>query len=749
MSSLPSIIVDLALILIVAGAAILLFKKLKQPMVLGYIVAGFIIGPHFSLFATITDPQNITIWGDIGIIFLLFALGLEFNFRKLKKVGVTGFVTALTELIGMFFTGFLIGKLFGWSQMNCLFLGGMVSISSTTIIIKAFEDLHLKGKKFTNIVVGVLVVEDLVAIMLLVIFSTIGVTKTVDSGHLLFSIFKLIFFLVIWFVLGIYLLPTLLKGIRKLMTPEILLIVSLGLCLGMVVLASAAGFSASLGAFVMGSILSETIESAEIHRMIKPIKNLFVAVFFVSVGIMVDPAVFKDYAMPVIVISLAVLILKTIFATSGVFLSGQTLKTSMQTGFSLSQIGEFSFIIATLGISMKVIDNYLYQIIVVVSVITTFLSPYVMKLANPAYNKLVSFLPKNLRLAVEQHDPGLKTVGLETDWKKMLKAYFSHILFYGIIIVAILLLSLRILLPFCLKQIENPMLARVVPLLVTLGILTPFLHVFVSRRIEPKVYVRLWSDRKSYRASLFIMTLCRYLLAVFCVTFLLWNYVSWQIGIPVGLVAMSVVIVMLSRFDFKRYKHIETRFLANLNQKSKHHGFVIPESLANDLHSANFEVSAQSALTGKTIGEVQYRENYGVNIVSIFRGEKRINIPGKDEYIFPGDTVVVVGTDEQLSNFATLVETQGSLFAEYSADEEMDLYQLVVEEGSNLIGKSIRDSEIRDIYKCLVIGIERVPCSIMNPESSTILNCNDVLWIVGNKKKVLDLAKNKKREDGN
>ena len=384
MSELAPLIEDLALILFSAGVMTLLFKKLKQPLVLGYIVAGFLASPHLSYTPSVVDSENVHLWADIGVIFLLFALGLEFSFKKIVKVGGSAIIAACTIIFCMIFLGVSVGTLFAWSRMDCLFLGGMLAMSSTTIIYKAFADLDLFNKQFTQLVMSILILEDILAIVLMVLLSTMAVSNNVEGLDLLLSIGKLGFFLILWFVVGIWLIPLLLRKTRKLMSDETLLIVSLAMCFFMVVIAAQTGFSAAFGAFIMGSILAETVEAEHIDHLVKPVKDLFGAIFFVSVGMMVDPSMILEYAVPILAITLTILLGQSIFGSLGVLLSGQTLKTSMQCGFSLTQIGEFAFIIASLGVSLGVTSNFLYPIVVAVSVITTFLTPYMIRLAEPA-----------------------------------------------------------------------------------------------------------------------------------------------------------------------------------------------------------------------------------------------------------------------------------------------------------------------------------------------------------------------------
>ena len=352
MSELPALFSDLALILVTAGVTTVIFKWLKQPLVLGYIIAGLLIGPYFPWFPVINDHHSVETWSEIGMVFLLFAIGLEFSFKKLKKQAGTVGITALTELVSMCIIGFLLGKLMGWKQMDSIFLGAMLSMSSTTIIAKAFEDLKLKGEKFTSSVIGVLVVEDLAAILMMVILSTLAVSTALDGRELMFSVLKLVFFLLVWYVGGVFLIPTILKWARKFMTEETLTVFAVGLCFFMVWLANKAGFSSALGAFIMGSILAETLEAEMIHKLTTPIKNLFGAVFFVSVGMMVNPAILLQYWWQILVITVVVVTLKSLSSGVGMLLSGDNLHNAVRAGMCFGQIGEFSFIIATVGMSL-------------------------------------------------------------------------------------------------------------------------------------------------------------------------------------------------------------------------------------------------------------------------------------------------------------------------------------------------------------------------------------------------------------
>ncbi|MBQ4295720.1 MAG: cation:proton antiporter, partial [Prevotella sp.] len=374
MSELAPLVTDLALILIVAGVVTIVFKKLKQPLVLGYIVAGFLVSPHMPLTMSVTDSEDIEIWANIGVMFTLFSLGLDFSFKKILKMGAAPFIATITIVFCMMTTGVMVGHLFGWTKMNCIFLGGMLAMSSTTIIYKAFDDLGLRQQNFSGLVMGVLILEDILAIILMVMLAAIS-GGGAGGEDMLLSVLKLAFFLVLWFVVGIYVIPLFLRSTRKLTNAETLLIVSLGLCCLMAVISTKTGFSSAFGAFVMGSILAETIEAEKIIKVVEPVKNLFGAIFFVSVGMLVDPNVIVEYAVPIIVLVATILLGQAFFGTMGFLFSGQSLKSAMRCGFSMAQIGEFSFIIATLGCDLKVIENFLYPVVVAVSVITTFLTP--------------------------------------------------------------------------------------------------------------------------------------------------------------------------------------------------------------------------------------------------------------------------------------------------------------------------------------------------------------------------------------
>ena len=734
MESLPPLFSDLALILVTAGITTIIFKWLKQPVVLGYIVAGFIIGPAFNLFPGITDKADIDVWGKIGVVFLLFALGLEFSFKRLKKLGATGAITAITELVIMFTVGFTIGKIIGWQDMNCIFLGCMLSISSTTIIIKAFDDLNMKRHKFTNIVFGVLVVEDLVAVLLLVVLSTLSVSKSFDGGELVFSLLKLMFFLIIWFIVGIYLIPTFLQKSRKLMSEETLLVFAIGLCFGMVYMATKAGFSEALGAFMMGSILAETIEADKIHSLVNPIKNLFGAIFFVTVGMLIDPHVIVQYWLPIVIITLAVMFIKSFSATLGVLISGQDLKTSMQAGFCFSQIGEFSFIIATLGLSFKVIDPFMYPIIVSVSIITTFFTPFFMKLSVPVYDKLYPRIPEKVKVALNRYSSGSKAVEQENNVRSYVKSQVFALLIYGSILTAVLLLSNILFKPFITSKIEG-FWGGVVGALVTLAVMAPFMRALISKKNKGfTLFKKLLQERKINYGLLVSLSMLRYIAALFFLGAVMVSYVNLATGYLLVLVFAALILIRNSKGILHFYQQIESRFMHNLNvrqeEKKKNSAVLIPEQQAKNFYLEQMVISGDSEIVGKPLKELQIREKYEVNIVSILRGSKVINLPNRDTVLYPADKITIVGSDEHVTQMKSLVEKDDDLIAPKDKRTQMDLYSLHITPDHPFCHKSINDSKIRVKYQALVIAIERGDDHLMNPESAEMLLPDDVIWFV-------------------
>ena len=565
MSELAPLIEDLALILFSAGVMTLLFKKLKQPLVLGYIVAGFLASPHLSYTPSVVDSENVHLWADIGVIFLLFALGLEFSFKKIVKVGGSAIIAACTIIFCMIFLGVSVGTLFAWSRMDCLFLGGMLAMSSTTIIYKAFADLDLFNKQFTQLVMSILILEDILAIVLMVLLSTMAVSNNVEGLDLLLSIGKLGFFLILWFVVGIWLIPLLLRKTRKLMSDETLLIVSLAMCFFMVVIAAQTGFSAAFGAFIMGSILAETVEAEHIDHLVKPVKDLFGAIFFVSVGMMVDPSMILEYAVPILAITLTILLGQSIFGSLGVLLSGQTLKTSMQCGFSLTQIGEFAFIIASLGVSLGVTSNFLYPIVVAVSVITTFLTPYMIRLAEPASDFVEAHLPEKWKHTLARYATGTRNVNHDSVWKRFLVNIVRNTVIYSIVCVAIVTISLNIVQPFVVGIIPG-VWGNLLVAVITILFLAPMLRAIMVRGNHGKEFVALWQDSKNH-APLLATVIIRVLIAIVFLMFVISSLFEISTALIFGLALILASVMIISRGLKHQSNIIENIFFKNLRSR--------------------------------------------------------------------------------------------------------------------------------------------------------------------------------------
>lgn len=747
MSHLPTLIADLALILISASIITLLFKWLKQPLVLGYIVAGLLAGPYVHIFPTVGDIANINIWAEIGVVFLLFALGLEFSFKKLINVGSTAFITATTEVISMLLIGYMVGYLLGWGTMNSIFLGGMLSMSSTTIIIKAFDDLGLRSQRFTGIVFGTLVVEDLIAILMMVLLSTMAVSKDFVGEELLVSVLKVVFFLILWFLIGIFILPAFLKKAKKLMNNETLLIVSLGLCLGMVVLATYTGFSAALGAFIMGSILAETIEAEHIEHIIQPVKDLFGAIFFVSVGMLVNPAVLVEYAWPVIIITLVTIIGKAIFSSLGVLLSGESLNISIKSGFSLAQIGEFAFIIAGLGVSLKVLDPFISPIIVAVSVITTFTTPYFIRLANPFAEWLYKVLPPKVQEMLARYASGKKTVNHDSDWKKLLKNIVGRVIIYSVLLTAIWLLSVKTLYP-AVSELFTPVTiwVNLAMCLVTLLLMTPFLWALISNKYNSSaIFLKLWEDENYNHGRLVALVLFRVSVAIFFISAVVISYFHLNIGIGVVIAVAVVALILILREDLTQYSRLETHFLTNLNLREevakKHHPLKTSfnsEFNNKDIELTSVVVSPYSRYIGKSLGELSFRQEFGVNVVAIVRGDLKIYIPKSSERIYPQDKLAVVGTDGQLQKFRDEIESPQGVPDTEEMHQEMNLHSFTVNEAFHFLDKSIVQSRLGEKYDSIVVAIERNGELVPLDKDATFL-LGDLVWFVGEREKIRQL----------
>ena len=755
MSHLPTIITDLAMILLVAGVTTILFKKINQPLVLGYIIAGFITGPNFVFFPTVADKVNVQAWSEIGVIFLLFALGLEFSFYKLKKVGSTAFVSTAVIIFSMLFVGYGVGQLLGWSHMDSIFLGGMLSMSSTAIIIKAFDDLQLREKSFTEVVFGVLIVEDIAGIAMMVILATIAVaTSGISTVELALSVGRLVFFLVLWFVAGMYLIPTFFKKAQKLMTDETLVVVSIGLCLGMVYLATSLGFSSALGAFIMGSLIAEAPNAEHIEHLVSPIKDLFGAVFFVSVGMMVNPALLLDYAVPVAVLVATTILGQLFFSTCGVLAAGQKLHTAVLCGFSLTQIGEFSFILATLGMNLGVTSDFLYPIIVAVSVITTFTTPFFINAAEPAYAKLVNILPRRFLDWLERYTDNNDIKG-DQDWKNLLTDYVLHMVIYATLLFAIMLGSSLYLLPYLQDNLQLPY-ANFVAAAATFLVMAPLLRaILVNRAGSAELFSILWFKRRANHLPLMILILGKVLLAS-CSLYFIFNDLMGIHGIlAFGAIIVAVYFIASSDWLMGEYLRIESRFLVNLNEKHmrKHREAQGGEQghwFDEELYLAYYKVADNSPIIGKTMKQLAVRQYYGCNVLQIRTPQATIDMPGGEVMVTKRANLLLIGSASQLKIMdAAIIQrhlelhrlwgpvTMRQFMLEdhaYAPEQQFLSLAITIDKHSPILGTSLKAADLRQKWSCLVIGLERGAFTITNPNVSLVFEENDLLWVLGKQK---------------
>lgn len=753
MESLPALFSDLALILVTAGITTVIFKWLKQPLVLGYIIAGILIGPYFPWFPVVGDHESVETWSEIGMVFLLFAIGLEFSFKKLKKQAGTVGITALTELVSMCVIGFLLGKLLGWSRMDCIFLGAMLSMSSTTIIAKAFEDLKMKGEKFTGSVIGVLVVEDLAAILMMVILSTLAVSTTLNGSELLYSVIKLVFFLLVWYVGGVFIIPTILKWTRKFMSEETLTVFAVGLCFSMVWLANKAGFSSALGAFIMGSILAETLEAEMIHKLTTPIKNLFGALFFVSVGMMVNPVILVQYWWQVLIITVVVVVLKSLSSGIGMLFSGDNLRNSVRAGMCFGQIGEFSFIIATVGISFGVIDGFMYPIIVSVSIITTFLTPYLIKGGDPLYHWIESKAPGRFVEYLENKDKKIKKKnGKWVTFRSFIIGHFKSIVIYSFLVFALMLICFS-LLSLLIGHTSIPMSITVlISLAVTLVVISPLIWALgYKRELERDTIDSIMKKEASRRIVRFVYIL-RFILAWFFAFWVIRHYLDdkfWQsIGIQMNSIIMATVAALAYMLlmrgispAMKWYERIEARFLDNFNKRQAQHSFILPTVLQDNFTMEKMSLSPKSAYIGKSIRHCDFYSAYNITVVCVERADEFYDLPRRDFVLFPSDIITFLGTEEELGKLRPFVEVEDEVLVKERPVSEMEIHYSVVSEGSNYLGISLHDTDLRNRYNALVIAVERDDDFILNPPPSVVFQKDDTVWFVATEAKAEQLLK--------
>ena len=691
--------------------------------------------------ASVADMENVHLWADIGVMFLLFSLGLDFSFKKILKMGASPVISTCTIIFCMSMLGFCVGRLFGWEQMDCIFLGGMLAMSSTTIIYKAFDDLGLRQQQFAGLVMSVLILEDILAIVMMVMLSAIA-QGNLEGSQMLESVMRIGFFLILWLVVGIFAIPLFLRAVRSLINTEVLLVVSLGLCCAMAVISSKVGFSSAFGAFIMGSILAETVEAERIEKLVEPVKNLFGAIFFVSVGMLVDPKILVEYAVPIILLVMTILIGQSVFGTFSFMLGGESLKSAMRCGFSMAQIGEFSFIIASLGLSLGVISDFLYPVVVAVSVITTFLTPYMIRFATPVYNNLEHRLPNklinslnSLSMGNHQHQHG------QNLWKKLLTQMTINTVVYSILTSATIVMMFTFVLPFMrgiMPGWELHWYANGVTGVLTVLVIAPFLRAMVMKKNRSPEFRALWDESSRNRMPLIFTIVVRAIIAIAFI-FYICNFLSrFTNALMITIGVIVILLIIFSRWVKHRSITLERLFVQNLRSRDiaaqvygKKRPLYAGRLLDRDIHIADFEVPSDSMWMGQTLKQLNLGKKYGVHISSILRSGWRVNIPDGDFMIFPGDVLQAIGSDEQFSVFREALENE-RLGVDPNAEKRiMQLHQLIIDHNSPFLGKTLIESGIRDLYSCMVIGLEEGKQNLSAFPPNRKFEEGDIIWLVG------------------
>ena len=750
--NLDSFVTDLALILVTAGIITIIFKKLKQPLVLGYIVAGFLISPNFSYLPTVVAQEDITVWADIGVIFLMFGLGLEFSFRKIAAVGASAFTIAVTVMAFMILVGSGVGSLLGWGKMDCIFLGGMLSMSSTMIILKSYEEYNLKKEPFAQLVLSALVIEDIAGIFMLIILSTISVGQNISGVEMTGHIALMILYLVIWLLMGIYIIPSMLKFISHMVNDEMLVIISTGLCLLMVVIANWIGFSSALGAFMMGSILAGTVAGVRIERLMKPIKDLFGAIFFISVGMLIVPELLIHYIGPILLICAVVILGQILSATFGIIFSGQSLYTAIRGGFSMMQIGEFSFIVATLGMSLGVISDYLYPIIVCVSVITAFVTPVFIKNSEKAYRFINRKLPTRVKVAIRKNTSDRQSEhAMDPDWNEYIKKVAIRTFLCSTVMFVMYWVGTRYLEPIVADAVNSHIAGNFITAVIILVFMAPFAN--FMHGTNNALFVKLWVKHKSNRLPLLTLKALRILIAACFMALVLRKIFHIPFVILVLLAAIPIVFIIRSDYLNGVTIGMEKRFAANFSErtlaKEKRERGIRSDFhwLDESLYVTEFRITDPEF--NKTIYDMTKRRDFVVTIIRIIRGDEYINMPSADETVLHGDVLQMLGTRDEVDACTILLrdaeeieytETKDMILKDYiygqrfhglRTEDELLCVPIRIQTGSPYVRTSIKNSDFRPKYRANVIGIERGDLPMVSPDIGTLMQKDDIVWLMG------------------
>ena len=749
-----SLIVDLTLIMMSAAAVTLVFRKLKQPVVLGYILAGFLISPNFEYFPTVIGSEDIVVWADIGVVFLMFGLGLEFSFRKLATVGGSAFIIALTVMGAMVFIGTGAGWLFGWDKMDCRFLGCMLSMSSTMIILKAYEEFEVKHEKYAQVVLGTLVIEDIAGIFMMIVLTALSVGKNVSGIELIQELGIMLIMLAIWLVAGVFLIPTFLNKATRIMSDEMLLVFSIGLCLSMVLIAHAIGFSSALGAFMTGSILAGTVYGDRIEHIITPIKDMFGAVFFVSVGMLIVPSLMVKYIVPILILSAVTIAGQSLFASIGILLSGQTLRTAVKGGMSMVQIGEFSFIVATLGTGLGVISEHLYPIIVCVSVITSFLTPVMMRSSEAVYQKLLQIIPRRVRINLAKMTSDKQSEAeKDNDWMTYLKAVLIRTFICSASMFFIYKAGTAYMHPFLVDNLGKwADVAGAVIMIMAMIPCTRMMH----GSAKDALFTKLWLKRRTNRLPLITLRAFRIFIAACFMALVVRSMFHIPFALLVMIAAIPVVLIIRSDLVKGLAINIELRFMSNFFQKTlekekRERGArgnlrMIDESL----FVSEFQIVELRNV--ERVVDFSSRRGYHGTIIKIIREDGTIiNLPDKYCEIMEKDYLHIMGTKEEIDAIMILLEREktieyterpdmtlkdyiyGQTFRGVEVDKQLFCIPLKIDSSMEFCRKAIKNSSIRENYGATIIGIERGNLPIIRPDLATIIQERDLMWLIGTK----------------
>jgi len=719
MQPLAPLIKDLAVILGVASLVTLLFQKIRQPVVLGYLLSGIIVGPHVPPYDLVTDVPSLHTLSELGVIFLMFSLGLDFSFHKLKRVGTPAIVTGAFEVIVVLLIGFILGKILGWSTYDCIFLGAALSISSTTIIIKAMEELGLKNKHFAELVFGVLIVEDLLAILLLAGLSIVVGTHAVISATLADSAIKLFIVVGSWFLIGYFLIPTLIRKLVDVANQETLTIVSVALCLILVCIAAYFGYSTALGAFIMGSILAETDLIQFIEQYMRPIRDIFAAVFFISVGMLIDPSLIVENIWIVLLISLITIIAK-IFATgTGALAAGQSLSTSVRAGFSMAQIGEFSFIIAGLGLTLQVTRPALFPIIIAVSAVTTFTTPYLI-MSSAALSKLLEKkLPNRARHLLSHYTILIHRYLRLKKKRVMYSQYITRLLINSVMVAIIFSLSEKWIFPKISVWIDSTYWVNTLSCLIALLLASPFIWgmIFAHRAFPHRRHAAI----RPIIAIGWIFTL------TVIITLAITYFHTWSIILLLLIISLTLFSLLHKPLQ-KFYPWLEKRFLANiktptLQETSK------DELTAWGINLKGTDIQNNYYFINKTLQELNLAQQFGIHVVALYRGPKIILTPPHHEKIRLYDKLFILGSDEQIDTFSQLLQVN-------TYQEELELYNhlelktFLLDKSHPFVGLSIEEAMEKNHIDGIVLGMERKGVRKINPSKDTLLRKEDLLILL-------------------